>query len=95
LGISHLEDDKMWFLFFSPEKISSTAIEIFGEDSKPIHFHPWDLANEFELVELDSTSVEEYTEVLSSFWKTMRQRKYEVEFIYRVQNRKLWSQYQT
>jgi hypothetical protein len=68
---------------------------VYTGDSKPVHFHPWDLANEFELVELDSTSEGEYTEVLSSFQKTMRQGKYEVESICRVQNRKLWSQYQT
>jgi hypothetical protein len=31
----------MWFLFFSPEKIASTAIEIFGEDSNIAFFFCW------------------------------------------------------
>ncbi|CAG2216321.1 PARP7S [Mytilus edulis] len=52
-------------------KIVSKAIELYGEDSKPAHFYPWDLANEFELVEIVSSFNSEYNNVLSSFQKTM------------------------
>ncbi|VDI25050.1 fragile X mental retardation protein, partial [Mytilus galloprovincialis] len=78
-----------------PKKIVSKAIELYGEDSKPAHFYPWDLANEFELVEIVSSFTSEYNDVLSSFQKTMTKGKYEVRSIYRVQSRKLWSEFET
>ncbi|CAG2244514.1 PARP7S [Mytilus edulis] len=53
-------------------------------NSKPAHFYPWDLANEFELVEIVSSFTSEYNDVLSSFQKTMTKGKYEVRSIYRV-----------
>ncbi|VDI25047.1 poly [ADP-ribose] polymerase 7/11/12/13 [Mytilus galloprovincialis] len=77
------------------QKIVSKAIELYGEDSKPAHFYPWDLANEFELVETVSSFNSEYNNVLSSFQKTMNRGNYEVRSIYRVQSRKLWSDYET
>ncbi|XP_076086429.1 uncharacterized protein LOC143057082 [Mytilus galloprovincialis] len=78
-----------------PKRIVSKAIELYGEDSKPAHFYPWDLANEFELVEIVSSFTKEYNDVLSSFQKTMTRGKYEVRSIYRVQSRKLWSEFET
>ncbi|XP_052082749.1 uncharacterized protein LOC127720280 [Mytilus californianus] len=78
-----------------PKKIISKAIELYGEDSKPAHFYPWDLSNEFELVEIVSSFTSEYNDVLSSFQKTMNIGKYEVRSIYRVQSRKLWSEFET
>ncbi|XP_063410877.1 uncharacterized protein LOC134693869 [Mytilus trossulus] len=78
-----------------PKKIVSKAIELYGEDSKPAHFYPWDLANEFELVEIVSSFTGEYNDVLSSFQKTMTRGKHEVRSIYRVQSRKLWSEFET
>ncbi|CAC5401250.1 PARP7S [Mytilus coruscus] len=59
---------------------------------KPVHFYNWDCAHDFELVELDTTG-KEYREVLNSLHDTMDQVRFEFKLIYRIQNRKLWSEY--
>lgn len=79
--------------YFSPHSIESTSMELYGQDLKPDHFAPWDLAHEFELVEIGSKTTE-YQEVQQSFEKTMVKKKPCIQCIYRVQNRKLWSEYQ-
>ncbi|CAC5401249.1 PARP7S [Mytilus coruscus] len=59
---------------------------------KPVHFYNWDCAHDFELVELDTTG-KEYREVLNSLHDTMDPVRFEFKLIYRIQNRKLWNEY--
>ncbi|CAG2244521.1 PARP7S [Mytilus edulis] len=59
---------------------------------KPASFYNWDCAHDFELVELETTG-KEYREVLTSLTDTMDPDRFEFKFIYRIQNRKLWSEY--
>ncbi|XP_063410874.1 uncharacterized protein LOC134693866 [Mytilus trossulus] len=60
--------------------------------TKPVHFYNWDCAHDFELVELETTW-KECREVLTSLTDTMDPDRFEFKFIYRIQNRKLWSEY--
>ena len=59
-----------------------------------MHFYHWDCAHDFELVELDSTG-KEYNDVLKSLSDSMDPGRFNVKDIYRIQNRKLWSEYDT
>ncbi|CAC5401243.1 PARP7S [Mytilus coruscus] len=60
---------------------------------KPVHFYHWDCAHDFELVELD-TKGKEFNEVLKSLQDSMSPTLlFETKFIFRIQNRKLWSEY--
>ncbi|XP_052082754.1 uncharacterized protein LOC127720282 isoform X2 [Mytilus californianus] len=59
---------------------------------KPAHFYNWDCAHDFELVELETTG-KEYREVLTSLTDTMDPVRFEFKLIYRIQSRKLWSEY--
>ncbi|CAG2215559.1 PARP7S [Mytilus edulis] len=61
---------------------------------KPQHFYSWDYSNDFEFVELD-TKEEEYREVFNSLQESMSTPRFEFSIIYRIQNRKLWSEFET
>ncbi|XP_076083742.1 uncharacterized protein LOC143054613 [Mytilus galloprovincialis] len=61
---------------------------------KPPHFYSWDYSNDFEFVELD-TKEEEYREVFNSLQESMSTSRFEFSIIYRIQNRKLWSEFET
>jgi len=60
----------------------------------PAHFSPWDMTSDFELVELDPGKAE-YKNLKSHFGTSMDSDRFKVTFIYRVQNRKLLSEYKT
>ncbi|XP_052082745.1 uncharacterized protein LOC127720278 isoform X2 [Mytilus californianus] len=59
---------------------------------KPAHFYNWDCSHEFEPIELDEAG-KEYTDVLKSILDSMDPSKFDFKFIYRIQNRKIWSEY--
>ncbi|CAG2229297.1 PARP7S [Mytilus edulis] len=61
---------------------------------KPPHFYSWDYSNDFEFVELE-TKEEEYREVFNSLQESMSSSRFEFSIIYRIQNRKLWSEFET
>ncbi|CAC5401248.1 PARP7S [Mytilus coruscus] len=60
--------------------------------AKPMHFYHWDCAHDFELVELDITG-KEFIDVIKSLQDSMSPTRFGIKFIYRIQNRKLWSEY--
>ncbi|XP_071146462.1 uncharacterized protein [Mytilus edulis] len=60
--------------------------------AKPMHFYHWDCAHDFELVELDTTG-KEVIDVMQSLQDSMSPTRFGIMFIYRIQNRKLWSEY--
>ncbi|XP_076086868.1 uncharacterized protein LOC143057446 [Mytilus galloprovincialis] len=59
---------------------------------KPAHFYNWDCSHDFEPVELDKTG-KEYKDVMKSLLDSMDPSKFDFKFIYRIQNRKIWSEY--
>ncbi|XP_063410873.1 uncharacterized protein LOC134693865 [Mytilus trossulus] len=59
---------------------------------KPAHFYNWDCSHDFEPVELDKTG-KEYKDVFKSLLDSMDPSKFDFKFIYRIQNRKIWSEY--
>ncbi|XP_071146124.1 uncharacterized protein [Mytilus edulis] len=61
---------------------------------KPTHFYNWDCSHDFEPVELDKTG-KEYKDVMKSLFDSMDPSKFDFKFIYRIQNRKIWSEYDT
>ncbi|CAC5363372.1 PARP7S [Mytilus coruscus] len=61
---------------------------------KPPHFYSWDYSHDFEFVELD-TKEEEYSLVFNSLQESMSTSRFEFSIIYRIQNRKLWSEFET
>lgn len=79
------------FIFFSPENIPIPTVM---NAPKPQHFYSWDYSNDFEFVELD-TKEEEYREVFNSLQESMSTPRFEFSIIYRIQNRKLWSEFET
>ncbi|CAC5392657.1 PARP7S [Mytilus coruscus] len=59
---------------------------------KPAHFYNWDCSHDFEPIELDKAG-KEYKDVLKSILDSMDPSKFDFKFIYRIQNRKIWSEY--
>ncbi|CAC5401239.1 PARP7S [Mytilus coruscus] len=73
----------------SPDSIQFPAAM---NTAKPVHFYQWDWAHDFELVKLDIKG-KEFKEVLKSLQDSMSPTLFETKFIFRIQNRKLWSEY--
>ncbi|XP_063410875.1 uncharacterized protein LOC134693867 [Mytilus trossulus] len=71
---------------------ASIQFPVATSTTKPMHFYHWDCAHDFELVELD-TKGKEFIDVMQSLQDTMTPTRFGIKFIYRIQNRKLWSEY--
>ncbi|XP_061188764.1 uncharacterized protein LOC133196934 [Saccostrea echinata] len=59
---------------------------------KPPGWAPWDLAHDFELVDLEESN-KEFRDVKSSFFSTLKEENFQICNIYRVQNLELWNEY--
>ncbi|KAK3105358.1 hypothetical protein FSP39_023338, partial [Pinctada imbricata] len=83
-------------LFVSRDDVSAKnfpqCLSVTISPGTPSHWAPLDMSGaEFELVELERTK--EFTRVQDSFYATLDRQVYEIDLIYRVQNRSLWNEY--
>ncbi|KAK3104691.1 hypothetical protein FSP39_007918, partial [Pinctada imbricata] len=83
-------------LFVSRDDVSAKkfpqCLSVTISPGTPSHWAPLDMSGaEFELVELERTK--EFNRVQDSFYATLDRQVYEIDLIYRVQNRSLWNEY--
>ncbi|XP_069122746.1 uncharacterized protein [Argopecten irradians] len=84
-------------LFVSMEDIKNkkypVGLEVVDPISKPPNFVPWDLSHGFELVELDRVTPE-FKTLREKFFETLDNTRFDILYIYRVQNWKLYQDYE-
>ncbi|OWF51507.1 uncharacterized protein LOC110449058 [Mizuhopecten yessoensis] len=84
-------------LFVSLEDVKNKkfppCLEVVDPISKPPTFVPWDLSNDFELVELERVKPE-FKAIRDRFFETMDNGRFDLLYIYRVQNWRLYQDYE-
>ncbi|XP_069100880.1 uncharacterized protein [Argopecten irradians] len=84
-------------IFVSKEEVKNkkfpVCLEVVDPINKPQNFVPWDLSHAFELVELDRVTPE-FKTLREKFYETLDNTRFDILYIYRVQNWKLYQDYE-